>query len=150
MRELEGCIIKLLAFASLRQQPVTMELAFDALRDKIRSDLPGASTPDGGRRSPVSIASIQAAVAKIWGIAPGALASKSRARDVAVPRQAAMLLSRELLNAHLTEIGAAFGGRDHSTVIHSLSRARQLRTADQIFAERLQLAALELPAHRVY
>lgn len=143
VRELEGCIIKLLAYASLRQQPVTLELATEALRDKIRAD-----GKNGAAAAPaVSIPAIQAAVAKAWGVSPSALVSKSRARQVAIPRQAAMLLSRELLNAHLAEIGNAFGGRDHSTVLHSLERARYLRNADQQFAERLQLAVLQLPGY---
>lgn len=141
VRELEGCIIKLIAFASLRQHPVTVELAFEALRDRIRPTAAGAGSEGRG----LSISSIQSAVAKAWGVSPAALSSKSRTREVAVPRQAAMLLSRELLNAHLADIGNAFGGRDHSTVIHSLERARYLRAADQEFAERLQLAVLELP-----
>lgn len=143
VRELEGCIIKLIAFASLRQQPVTVDLAIEALRDRIR---PAASGPGAGDGRGLSISTIQSAVAKAWGVSAAALTSKSRTREVAVPRQAAMLLSRELLNAHLADIGNAFGGRDHSTVIHSLERARYLRAADQEFAERLQLAVLELPA----
>jgi chromosomal replication initiator protein len=143
VRELEGCIIKLIAFASLRQQPVTVELALEALRDRIRPQAGGAPGGTDGRA--LSIATIQSAVAKAWGVSPAALTSKSRTREVTVPRQAAMLLSRELLNAHLADIGNAFGGRDHSTVIHSLERARYLRAADQDFAERLQLAVLDLP-----
>jgi chromosomal replication initiator protein len=137
VRELEGCIIKLIAFASLRQQPVTVDLAIEALRDRIRPTAPGTSHADGRG---LSITTIQSAVAKAWGVSAAALTSKSRTREVAVPRQAAMLLSRELLNAHLADIGNAFGGRD------SLERARYLRAADQEFAERLQLAVLELPA----
>jgi chromosomal replication initiator protein len=144
VRELEGCIIKLIAFASLRQQPVTVDLAIEALRDRIRPAAPGTGSGSDGRG--LSISTIQSAVAKAWGVSAAALTSKSRTREVAVPRQAAMLLSRELLNAHLADIGNAFGGRDHSTVIHSLERARYLRAADQEFAERLQLAVLELPA----
>ena len=144
VRELEGCIIKLIAFASLRQQPVTVDLAIEALRDRIRPSAPGTGHGSDGRG--LSITTIQSAVAKAWGVSAAALTSKSRTREVAVPRQAAMLLSRELLNAHLADIGNAFGGRDHSTVIHSLERARYLRAADQEFAERLQLAVLELPA----
>ncbi len=146
VRELEGCIIKLLAFASLRQQQITVDLAFEALRDRIR---PSAGQGVGSESRGLSISSIQSAVAKAWGISAAALMSKSRTREVAVPRQAAMLLSRELLNAHLADIGNAFGGRDHSTVIHSLERARYLRAADQDFAERLQLAVLELPVGAV-
>ena len=144
VRELEGCIIKLIAFASLRQQAVTVDLAIEALRDRIRPAAPGSGHGVEGRG--LSITTIQSAVAKAWGVSAAALTSKSRTREVAVPRQAAMLLSRELLNAHLADIGNAFGGRDHSTVIHSLERARYLRAADQEFAERLQLAVLELPA----
>src|SRR5687768_13412065 len=144
VRELEGCIIKLIAFASLRQQPVTVDLAIEALRDRIKPAAAGAGPGSDARG--LSITTIQSAVAKAWGISASALTSKSRTREVAVPRQAAMLLSRELLNAHLADIGNAFGGRDHSTVIHSLERARYLRAADQEFAERLQLAVLELPA----
>lgn len=144
VRELEGCIIKLIAFASLRQQPITVDLAIEALRDRIKPTAVGAGSSGDGRS--LSITTIQSAVAKAWGISAAALTSKSRTREVAVPRQAAMLLSRELLNAHLADIGNAFGGRDHSTVIHSLERARYLRAADQEFAERLQLAVLELPA----
>jgi chromosomal replication initiator protein len=143
VRELEGCIIKLIAFASLRQQPVTVDLAIEALRDRIK---PTAAAGAGSDGRGLSISTIQSAVAKAWGVSASALTSKSRTREVAVPRQAAMLLSRELLNAHLADIGNAFGGRDHSTVIHSLERARYLRAADQEFAERLQLAVLELPA----
>lgn len=148
VRELEGSIIKLLLFASLRHKPVTLDLALEALRDKIHPESAGGIGLNG-RPPAISIPLIQAAVAKAWGVTVNALTSRSRAREVAIPRQAAMLLSRELLHAHLTEIGNAFGGRDHSTVIHSLARADYLRNADRQFAERLQLAVLELPPRTV-
>jgi chromosomal replication initiator protein len=144
VRELEGCIIKLLAYASLRQQPVDADLAMEALRDRL-ADPTSDSAATTNERQRLSIAGIQSAVAHVWGIPTTALSSKSRAREVAVPRQAAMLVARELLNAHLTEIGAAFGGRDHSTVIHSLERARHLRKTDSTFAHRLNAVLLELP-----
>jgi chromosomal replication initiator protein len=142
VRELEGSIIKLLAFASLRQQPITVALAAEALRDRFREAANAIGTQSA--RSGLSIATIQNAVSKVWGISPTMLSSKSRVRQVAVPRQAAMLLCRELLNAQLTEIGAAFGGRDHSTVIHSLERANYLRSTDQTFSQRLEAVTLEL------
>jgi chromosomal replication initiator protein len=145
VRELEGCIIKLLAFASLRHQPVSIELATEALRDRLAERGGGANAEGSLQRARLSISAIQAAVAHVWGVTATALASKSRAREVAVPRQAAMLLSRELLNAHLTEIGSAFGGRDHSTVIHSLQRAQYLRKTDKLFADRVNSALLQLP-----
>ena len=145
VRELEGCIIKLLAFASLRHQPVSIELATEALRDRLAERGSGANAEGNLQRARLSISAIQAAVAHVWGVTATALASKSRAREIAVPRQAAMLLSRELLNAHLTEIGSAFGGRDHSTVIHSLQRAQYLRKTDKLFADRVNSALLQLP-----
>jgi chromosomal replication initiator protein len=118
VRELEGCIIRLLAYASLKHQPVTIQLAREALRDKLKitTDDPEDSTIR------LSIASIQAATAREWGVTVEGLCSKSRTKHLTVPRQAAMFLIRELLGLQLVEIGAAFGGRDHSTVIHSLEK----------------------------
>lgn len=146
VRELEGCIIKLLAFASLRQAPVTTELATEALRDKIRGGSGAAGSAQRGLPA-LSISAIQQAVARAWGVTPAALVSKSRAREIAMPRQAAMLLSQQLINANLVEIGNAFGGRDHSTVIHSLKRAKYLLDADKGFAERLRHVEVELAPH---
>ncbi len=148
VRELEGCIIKLLAYASLRQQPVSIDLALEALRDRLPDPAGSVALDTTPHHARLSIIAIQAAVAHAWGVTSTALASKSRTRQVTIPRQAAMLLARELLNAHLTEIGLAFGGRDHSTVIHSLDRARQLRKSDPSFANRLNTALLELPQVR--
>ena len=82
--------------------------------------------------------SIQQAVAREWGVTPEGLRSKTRTKNLTVPRQVAMYLMRELLGMQLVEIGAAFGGRDHSTVIHSLERVGEMSQEDPAFASRLK------------
>ena len=117
VRELEGSVIKLLAYASLKHKEITVDVAKEALRDKLQG-LAAASNIDSG----ISIALIQRLVAEEWGITVDGLKSKTRTKSLTVPRQIAMYLSRDLLGTQLVEIGKAFGGRDHSTVIHSLDR----------------------------
>jgi chromosomal replication initiator protein len=132
VRELEGSIIKLLAFASLKHREITVDLAREALRDKLRSD------ESGEAEKAVTAQTIQQAVAREWGVTPEGLRSKTRTKNLTVPRQVAMFLMRELLGMQLVEIGSAFGGRDHSTVIHSLERVGQMTEADASFAARLK------------
>jgi chromosomal replication initiator protein len=132
VRELEGAIIKLLAYASLKHADITVDLAREALRDRFRSDA-GTPVPAG-----VTVAAIQAAVAKEWGVTAEGLKSETRTKMLTVPRQVAMLLCRELLALQLVEIGNAFGGRDHSTVIHSLGRAEKSAKEDVTFAARVE------------
>ena len=117
VRELEGSVIKLLAYASLKHKEITVDVAKEALRDKLQG-LAAASNTDSG----ISIALIQQLIAEEWGITVEGLKSKTRTKSLTVPRQVAMYLSRDLLGTQLVEIGKAFGGRDHSTVIHSLDR----------------------------
>jgi chromosomal replication initiator protein len=76
-------------------------------------------------------------VAREWGVTPDGLRSKTRTKQLTVPRQIAMYLCRELLALQLVEIGNAFGGRDHSTVIHSLERVAEDMAAETGFAERV-------------
>ena len=133
VRELEGSVIKLLAYASLKHRDITIDLAREALRDKLRFD------PSGEVITPaLSISAIQKAVADEWGVTPDGLKSKTRTKSLTVPRQAAMHLCREVLSLQLVEIGNAFGGRDHSTVIHSLDRAMTLLKEDPIFTQRVE------------
>lgn len=117
VRELEGSVIKLLAYASLKHKEITVDVAKEALRDKLQG-LATASITDFG----ISISVIQRLVAEEWGITVEGLKSKTRTKSLTVPRQVAMYLTRDLLGTQLVEIGKAFGGRDHSTVIHSLDR----------------------------
>jgi chromosomal replication initiator protein len=122
VRELEGSIIRLLAYASLKHQPVTIELAREALRDKLGS----ADNTLSDALNRLSVSTIQGATAREWNVTTEGLCSKSRTKHLTIPRQTAMYLIRELLGLQLVEIGAAFGGRDHSTVIHSLEKVLEL------------------------
>jgi chromosomal replication initiator protein len=121
VRELEGSIIKLLAYASLKHKDITVEVAREALRDKLRA----IESAEAGYPTALSIPAIQQAVAKEWGVTVEGLRSKTRTKTLTVPRQIAMYLIRELLSTQLVEIGNAFGGRDHSTVIHSLEKVHE-------------------------
>ena len=80
---------------------------------------------------------IQSLIAKDWGVTPEGLRSKTRTKALTAPRQIAMYFMRELLSMQLVEIGAAFGGRDHSTVIHSLERVLIMSQEDPKYAQRL-------------
>ena len=141
VRELEGSIIKLLAYASLKHQEITIELAREALRDKLR---PLAASGAAGLTS----YAIQDAVAREWGVTSEGLRSKTRTKNLTVPRQVAMLLMREMLGMQLVEIGAGFGGRDHSTVIHSLERASAMIAEEPATAQRVARLKSALEALR--
>jgi chromosomal replication initiator protein len=132
VRELEGSIIKLLAYASLKHREITVDVARDALRDKLKA---AEGAPSSGPALNANV--IQQAVAKEWGVTTDGLRSKTRTKNLTVPRQVAMHLMRDLLGMQLVEIGAAFGGRDHSTVIHSLERVTAMMKEDPSFAQRV-------------
>jgi chromosomal replication initiator protein len=137
VRELEGCIIKLLAYASLKHREISVELAREALRDRLR----GAEGAAGGAGPTadvgLTVGTIQDVVAREFGVTADGLKSKTRTKTLTVPRQVAMHLCRELLGLQLVEIGGAFGGRDHSTVIHSLERVAESTAADAAFGARV-------------
>ena len=141
VRELEGAIVRLLAYASLKRTEITISLAVEAFRDKFQK-----TSHHIGPANPVAITvdSIQATVASVWKVSVSALQSKSRTKDLTVPRQAAMQLCRELLHLQLVDIGNSFSGRDHSTVIHSLTRATQLFHTDSTFQILYKQAWFEL------
>jgi len=142
VRELEGCIIKLLLFASLKHREVSIDLAREALADKIQHAPGGIGAPTG---TP-SVDRVQEVVARRWGVTPEGLRSKARTKTLTVPRQVAMYLARDLLSMQLVEIGQAFGGRDHSTVIHSLDKVQRQLKQDRKFRERVEFAKQELVA----
>jgi len=142
VRELEGCIIKLLLYASLKHREISIELAREALSDKIKQ----SDTPMEPGQAMPSIARVQEVVARRWGVTPEGLRSKARTKSLTVPRQVAMYLARDLLGMQLVEIGQAFGGRDHSTVIHSLGKVEREMAGDQQFRERVTMARRELAA----
>jgi len=146
VRELEGAIIKLLAYASLKHKDITVEVAREALRDKLKAS-EGAGSDDAS----LSLLTIQQAVAKEWGVTVEGLRSKTRTKMLTIPRQIAMYLTRELLSTQLVEIGNGFGGRDHSTVIHSLEKVQQAVSEDNDLKNRIQkirtnLLSLSVPS----
>ena len=143
VRELEGCIIKLLLFASLKNREVTIELAREALSDKIRQ---GEEAAGYAAQATPSIDRVQEVVARRWGVTPEGLRSKARTKTLTVPRQVAMYLARNMLGMQLVEIGQAFGGRDHSTVIHSVDKVERQMVRDRTFKDRVEMARQELSA----
>ena len=132
VRELEGAVIKLLAYASLTQRPIDLLLAQEALGGALRP----AGAPAGG--DALTPERVRQKVAEAWGTTPEALQSKKRTKDLTVPRQVAMFLTRELFDLPLVEIGRLFGGRDHSTVIHSISKVEEEMAGDPAFRQRVE------------
>jgi chromosomal replication initiator protein len=122
IRELEGSLIRLLAYASLTGHEVSMGLAQQVLRDILRQD-ERAITIDG----------IQKFVAEFYQMKLVDLKSRNNSKSVAMPRQVAMYLCKNLTNASLPEIGKSFGGKHHSTVIHSIRKVEEMRQADPVF-----------------
>jgi chromosomal replication initiator protein len=131
VRELEGSLTRLGAFASLNKCPITVDFAREVLQSVLR---------DRGHRI-ITIESIQKAVCEFYSIRPTDLRSKKRTRTVVVPRQVAMYLCRRHTNASFPVIGDRFGGRDHSTVIHAAQVVERLVREDPTFratVERLE------------
>ncbi|MDR3051280.1 MAG: chromosomal replication initiator protein DnaA [Oscillospiraceae bacterium] len=116
IRELEGSLTRVMAYASLVGRDVTLDVAEDALRDIL--------TSRDARR--VTCSAIQRAVAAYYGVDVAALQGQKRTREVTLPRQVAMFLTREMTNLSLPNIGNEFGGRDHTTVMHSCEKIAEL------------------------
>jgi chromosomal replication initiator protein len=146
VRELEGSIIKLLAFASLKHRNISIELAQEALRDKLRLTTNGTH---GESETALTIATIQEAVALEWGVTPEGLRSRTRTKLLTTPRQIAMFLTRDLLGTQLIQIGNAFGGRDHSTVIHSIEKTTTAISSDLSLRNRISRLRDKLKLNRL-
>ena len=116
IRELEGSLIRLIAYASLTRSEITLPLAQDVLRNVLQND-----------ERAVTIEIVQKAVADHYSLKVSELKSKNNSKSVAMPRQIAMYLCKALTNASLPEIGKSFGGKHHSTVIHSIRKVEDLR-----------------------
>jgi chromosomal replication initiator protein len=119
VRELEGALVKLMAYSSLTGTPINMAMAQQVLRHLVHA-----------QDRKVTIDGIQKAVAERFDIKQSQLKEKSNTRQIVHPRQVAMYLVKELTNASLPEIGRAFGGKHHTTVMHSIRRIEQLRQTD--------------------
>ncbi len=119
VRELEGALRKVLAFASFHARPITVELAREALKDLLQ-----ASTGQ------ITVDLIQRTVADYYKIKVSDMHSKRRPTSIAAPRQVAMYLAKELTQKSLPEIGELFGGRDHTTVLHAVRKIADVRSKD--------------------
>ncbi len=118
IRELEGALIRVTAFASLNRQPVDLQLAEVVLKDLISDD--GAQD--------ITASTIMAQTADYFGLTLEDLTGTSRSRVLVTARQIAMYLCREMTDLSLPKIGQAFGGRDHTTVMHANRKVRELMT----------------------
>lgn len=121
IRELEGALIRVVAYSSLINADITSHLAAEALKDIIPSSRPRM----------ITINDIQAKVGEFYGLKLEDFKARKRTKAVAFPRQIAMYLSRELTDFSLPKIGEAFGGRDHTTVIHAHEKISKLVQEDQ-------------------
>ncbi len=124
VRELEGSLKRVIACSEFMRKPITVELVRDALKDLLALQ---------ERR--VSIENIQRVVAEYYAVKKSDMVSKRRSRSVARPRQVAMALAKELTTRSLPEIGQAFGGRDHTTVLHGCRKVAELMKTDAEIAE---------------
>ncbi len=123
IRELEGSLVRLVAISSLRGLPISKMLAQDAIRNIAEDDQPAG----------ITIEHIQKAVAAHYRLRVDDLKSKNNSRQIAVPRQVAMYLCKRLTKHSFPEIGREFGGKHHTTVIHSVDKIDMLVTKDQNF-----------------
>ncbi len=119
IRELEGAFRRVMATANFTASPITLDFAKEALRDLIAI-----------QERTITIDNIQKIVAEYYKIRTSDLHSNRRSRSITRPRQLAMALSKELTNHSLPEIGAAFGGRDHTTILHGCRKIASLRESD--------------------
>lgn len=119
VRDLEGALQRVLAFSRFTNQPISIEMAQDALKDLLAL-----------HQKLVTLENIQKTVAEYFKLRGSDLLSKKRTRSIARPRQIAMALAKELTSHSLPEIGDAFGGRDHTTVLHACRKVVELREND--------------------
>jgi len=127
IRELEGGLIKLAAHSSLTGTPITIEMARVVLRDVISDD-----------ERPVTPELIQKTVAEAFGLKVQDLRLKRRTKEVAIPRQVGMYITRELTQLSLSDIGKHFGGKDHSTVIYACKQVEERMSKDENFKNQIK------------
>ncbi|MEE8504489.1 MAG: chromosomal replication initiator protein DnaA [candidate division NC10 bacterium] len=125
VRELEGYLVRIVAYASLMNQAITLDLAREVLKELV----------DGDRA--ITMPRIMEVVSDFYRLKEKEILSKSRHKSIVLPRQVAMYLCRTNTNASLPDIGAEFGGKDHSTVIHACSKIRELMAKDDKFRRQL-------------
>lgn len=122
IRELEGSLVRLIAYSSLKKHPIDLELAQEVLRNIIDEE-----------DSVTTIEAIQKVVAAHYGLKVSEIKSKNNSRNIALPRQVAMYLCKILTKASLPEIGREFGGKHHTTVLHSINKISGMCEKDRNF-----------------
>lgn len=127
VRELEGALIKLIAYSSVTASPINLAMAQQVLKHL-----------SSGSERKITIESIIKTVAEHYDLQPSQLKQKSNAQVIAFPRQVAMYLVKDLTSASLPEIGRAFGGKHHTTVLHSVQKIERLRNKDQDLNREIQ------------
>jgi len=127
IRDLEGCLIRLGAYASLSGGKIDLASAKGILKDFISEE-----------EKALTVDSIAKTVAEYFGIKPQELRARKRTKDVALPRQVAMYLARELTDSSLSEIGKHVGGKDHATVIYACKQVEAKRASDEVFAKMIE------------
>ena len=120
IRELEGSLTRMIAFCALTGREMTVDLAQEVLADLW-----------GEEQKVITIDQIQRKVSDFFGVTVSDLKAKTRTRAVALPRQIAMYLARDLTHASLAEVGRGFGGKDHTTVLHAVEKIKRLLQEDQ-------------------
>lgn len=125
VRELEGYLVRIVAYASLTNQAITLDLAREILKEFMNGD------------RPITIPRILEVVSDFYRLKEKELLSRSRHKSIVLPRQVAMYLCRTQTNASLPDIGAELGGKDHSTVIHACAKIRELIAKDEQFRKQL-------------
>jgi len=126
IRDLEGCLVRLLAYASLVQGEITEDLAEEVLHKYVN--------PEPDRLTPERVLTL---VADRFGVRADVLCSPRRTKTIALPRQVAMFLLRQLTELSLVEIGRLFGGRDHTTVMYACDKVGKLISNDTHFADKV-------------
>jgi chromosomal replication initiator protein len=134
IRELESALYKLFAYHDLVSEEITIDLAKRALKDMVRQK----SAED------ITIDLIQKKVANVYNISFSDMKSKKRAKNIALPRQIAMFIARTLTDFSTTEIGNEFGGKDHSTVIHAISKIKARSEEDDKFRQKIDTIVKEI------
>lgn len=122
IRELEGCLVRIIAYSSLTAKPITLEFVKDVLKDIWRDE-----------DKPVTAEEIMKTVADYYKIKVKDLKAKDNRREIALPRQIAIYMTKKLTTLSLPEIGRRFGGKHHSTVIHSINKIEQMRKEETNF-----------------
>jgi chromosomal replication initiator protein len=133
IRELEGCLIRLGAQASLTGRPINIEMAKNILQDLIEDD-----------EKPVTTDQIQKVVSEHFGLKISDMKAKKRTKEVALPRQIAMYLSKQLTSLSLSDIGKNFGGKDHATVIYSYKQVEDKRARDEVFNRMIEILSRKI------